>query len=227
MRNDEQAKLVRPIRATKRTDDRYRTPSDETDSSIPSGEKPLGKHCTYRDCLLGRAPIPHHANGDTLFQAMMTGGMVAFMTTANGLRNTGLGFLAESLWLYPLIFCIALLLRIGFTSRAVRFLKPRLIDGRFEGAAHTLAMTVLNTCVTSPIMCAIVTMLLMGPDGFWANYLATLPITAPTSIAVSYFIVGPAVKMLFNNRISPAAGMHLLEEMDEVGTPIARMMGLS
>lgn len=170
--------------------------------------------------------MPHHANGDTLFQAMMTGGMVAFMTTINGLRNTGLDFLSESLWLYPLIFCIALLLRIGFSSKAVRLLKPRLVDGRFTGAGHTLAMTVLNTCLTAPIMCAIVTMLLVGPENFWISYLTTLPITAPLSIAVSYLVVGPAVKMLFNNRISPSTGVHLLEEMDEVGTPIARMMGL-
>lgn len=171
--------------------------------------------------------MPHHANGDTLFQVMMTGGMVAFMTTANGLRNTGLGFLENSLWLYPLIFCIALLLRIGFTSKAVGFLKPRLIDGHFRGAGQVIAMTVLNTCLTAPLMCAIVTMLLIGPDSFWANYLGTLPITAPISMVVSYFIVGPAVKMVFNNRISPAQGIRLLEEINEAGTPIARMMGLS
>lgn len=157
----------------------------------------------------------------------MTGGMVAFMTTANGLRNTGLGFIESSLWLYPLIFCIALLLRIGFTSRAVRFLKPRLIDGHFRGTAQVIAMTALNTCVTAPIMCSIVTLLLVGPDNFWIHYAATLPITAPTSMAVSYFIVGPAVKMIFNNRISPAQGVHLLEEINEAGAPIARMMGLS
>lgn len=191
-----------------------------------SKEKPLGKRCTYADCLCGRAPVPHNANGDTLFQVMMCGGMVAFMTTINGLRNTGLSFLESSLWLYPLIFCIALLLRICLTSKIMEFLMHRFIKPHFTGLPRAIITPIANTCVTAPIMCAIVTMLLIGPESFWANYLATLPITAPMSILVSYFIVGPAVKMLFNNRISPARGMHLLEEINEEGATIARMMGI-
>lgn len=190
-------------------------------------EKPLGKRCTYRDCLTGRAPIPHQTGNDAIFQVMMCAGMVAFMTTINGLRNTGLGFLNDSLWLYPLIFCIALLVRILYTSKLMGILSPRLIRPHFKGAPQVLMTSIVNTTLTSPLMCAITTLLLVGPENFWVNYFLTLPITAPTSILVGYFIVGPAVKMIYNNHISPEAGMHILEELNEDRAAIARILGLS
>lgn len=193
---------------------------------LPPGEKPLGKHCTYLDCLCDRAPVPHAQNGDTLYKVLMTGGMVAFMTTINGLRNTGLGFIHESLWLYPFVFCIALLVRIFYAGKASTYLRVNYVDPNFKGAPHALVNSFMSTLVTSPVMCAITTLLLVGPENFWGSYFATLPITAPMSIVVSYFIVGPAVKMLFNNYITPARGMKLLRELEEEGETVARLMGM-
>ena len=67
---------------------------------------------TYMDCLRGTVPLPKHVNGATLFQVLMVGGMVTFMVTVNGLRNTGLDFLVNSHWLYPLMFCLAFLFKL-------------------------------------------------------------------------------------------------------------------
>lgn len=89
---------------------------------------------TYMDCLRGTVPLPKHVNGATLFQVLMVGGMVTFMVTVNGLRNTGLDFLVNSHWLYPLMFCLAFLVRTFYGAPLVDKLAPKLVFSRFEGA---------------------------------------------------------------------------------------------
>lgn len=180
---------------------------------------------TYRDCLRGAVPVPRGTNGALLFQVLMVGGMVTFMVTINGIRNTGLGFLVHSHWLFPLVFCIAFLVRTFAGSKLVGFLEPRLIGNRLDGTAKAVAMTVLNVCCMAPIMCAIVTLLLNGADGFAVRYLTTLPITAPLAALVNYFVVGPVAKLLFNNRISPSGGLGFLEILDANSPSISRLLG--
>lgn len=180
---------------------------------------------TYMDCLRGTVPLPKHVNGATLFQVLMVGGMVTFMVTVNGLRNTGLDFLVNSHWLYPLMFCLAFLVRTFYGAPLVNKLAPKLVFSRFEGAARAIAMTVLNVCCMAPVMCAIATLLIVGPDDFLVRYVTTLPIVAPMAMVVNYFIVGPIVKLVFANRISPAGGLGLLENLEQHAPNLARMLG--
>jgi len=180
---------------------------------------------TYMDCLRGTVPLPKYVNGATLFQVLMVGGMVTFMVTVNGLRNTGLDFLVNSHWLYPLMFCLAFLVRTFYGAPLVNKLAPKLVFSRFEGAARAIAMTVLNVCCMAPVMCAIATLLIVGPDDFLVRYITTLPIVAPMAMVVNYFIVGPIVKLVFANRISPAGGLGLLENLEQHAPNLARMLG--
>jgi len=180
---------------------------------------------TYMDCLRGTVPLPKYVNGATLFQVLMVGGMVTFMVTVNGLRNTGLDFLVNSHWLYPLMFCLAFLVRTFYGAPLVNKLAPKLVFSRFEGAARAIAMTVLNVCCMAPVMCAIATLLIVGPDDFLMRYITTLPIVAPMAMVVNYFIVGPIVKLVFANRISPAGGLGLLENLEQHAPNLARMLG--
>ena len=180
---------------------------------------------TYMDCLHGTVPLPKHVNGATLFQVLMVGGMVTFMVTVNGLRNTGLDFLVNSHWLYPLMFCLAFLVRTFYGAPLVDKLAPKLVFSRFEGAACAIAMTVLNVCCMAPVMCAIATLLIVGPSNFFMSYITTLPIVAPMAMVVNYFIVGPIVKLVFVNRIMPAGGLGLLENLEQHAPNLARMLG--
>ena len=180
---------------------------------------------TYMDCLRGTVPLPKHVNGATLFQVLMVGGMVTFMVTVNGLRNTGLDFLVNSHWLYPLMFCLAFLVRTFYGAPLVDKLAPRLVFSRFEGAACAIAMTGLNVCCMAPVMCAIATLLIVGPSNFFMSYITTLPIVAPMAMVVNYFIVGPIVKLVFVNRIMPADGLGLLDNLEQHAPNLARMLG--
>ena len=180
---------------------------------------------TYMDCLRGTVPLPKYVNGATLFQVLMVGGMVTFMVTVNGLRNTGLDFLVNSHWLYPLMFCLAFLVRTFYGAPLVNKLAPKLVFSRFEGAARAIAMTVLNVCCMAPVMCAIATLLIVGPDDFLMRYITTLPVVAPMAMLVNYFIVGPIVKLVFANRISPAGGLGLLENLEQHAPNLVRMLG--
>ena len=196
----------------------------EFDNATASAcEKP--ERYTYVDCLRGTVPLPKHVNGATLFQVLMVGGMVTFMVTVNGVRNTGFDFLVNSHWLYPLMFCLAFLVRTFYGAPLVNKLAPKLVFNRFEGTARTIAMTVLNVCCMAPVMCAIATLLIVGPSNFFMSYITTLPIVAPMAMVVNYFIVGPIVKLVFANRISPAGGLGLLENLEQHAPNLARMLG--
>lgn len=180
---------------------------------------------TYMDCLRGTVPLPKHVNGATLFQVLMVGGMVTFMVTVNGLRNTGLDFLVNSHWLYPLMFCLAFLVRTYIGDAIVGAVAPRTVLKWFDGVKRNIAMTALNVLCMAPIMCAIATLLLNGVHGYLAAYITTLPIIIPIAFTVNYFAVAPIVKLLFNNRITPSSGMQFLQAMRENTPSLTSLLG--
>ena len=47
----------------------------------------------------------------------------------------------------------------------------------------------------------------------------------PTAMVVNYFIVGPIVKLLFNNKISPAGGIGLLTNLKAQTDALTRLLG--
>ena len=186
-----------------------------------------GQHIrfTYLDCLKGAVPAPGKTNGATLFQVLMVGGMVTFMVTVNGFRNTGFDFLVNTHWLYPLMFCLAFLVRTFIGAPVVDKFAPKLVLEHLEGTKRSVGMTILNVCCMAPLMCAIATLLIVGTDDFLVRYLTTLPIVAPLAMLVNFFIVGPIVKLLFFNVISPSSGLNLLERLEQNAPNLARLLG--
>ena len=181
-------------------------------------------HYSYVDCLKGNVPVPLTANGKTLFQVLMVGGMVTFMVTMNGIANTGVGFLAQSHWLYPLMFALAFLVRTFISSPLVDMVAPKLVLSRFDGVGRSIGMTVINVVCTAPIMCALATLLLVGTDGFLLAYLTKLPIMALIAAAVNFFIVGPVVKIAYNH-IAPADGLGLLANLRQNVPALTQLLG--
>lgn len=180
------------------------------------------KRCTYRDCLVGRASVPQDGLGKNVFQILMVGGMVTFMATINGVMHSGLGFFAHALWMYPLVFCLALLVRLFVGDKIVGFVAPRLIFPHIRHSlARNIAMTALNVGVMGVIMGAIITLLLSGFDNYFATLVPSLLATLPLSAVVNYFIVNPAVKMIYHNDIEPGDNAHLLSMARKYAMPWA------
>lgn len=174
---------------------------------------------------MGRANIPMGGPGKGVFQLLMVGGMVTFMATINGVMHSGLGFFAHAHWMYPLVFCMAFLVRLYIGDKAVGFLAPRFVIPHFEGLARSVAMTVLNVLVMGSIMGAAVTILLGGFSGFLPAYLSSLVVTLPMAVLVNFFVVGPAVKMLYNNVIEPVYGLRIFNFAHRYGMSWAVIFG--
>jgi len=58
------------------------------------------------------------------------------------------------------------------------------------------------------------------------TYVQTLATTMPITLLISHFIVGPAVKMLFNNRITPDGGLRLLRSLDQHALSLLKLFGM-
>lgn len=198
------------------------THAAEASSAEKRGD--MGRRYTYLDCIRGTIPLPRNVNGSTIFQILMVGGMVTFMVTFNGLRNTGLGFVASSHWLYPLMFALAFLVRTFIGGPLANAISRRLVLPRFTGIARSVGMTAVNVCCMAPIMCALATLLLCGPSDFVARYATALPLMAVLAGFVNFFLVGPVAKLAFN-RIAPANGLNLLGNLEQNAPLLARMLG--
>ena len=172
----------------------------------------------YRDCLDGTAPAPKDALGKAVFGILMGGGMVTFMTTFNGLRHTGLDFLASSHWLYPVVFSIAMGMRLLYANRVADAVAPRLIFPHLTGVARTAAMSALNVSLMAPVMAVFTALLLKGPDNLVANAWGELPFVMAVAILVNLLVVGPAVRLLYHNVIMPATGARLVQATQRFAT---------
>lgn len=124
------------------------------------------------------------------------------------------------------MFCIAFLVRTYICAPIVGFLAPRVIDNRFHGFARCAAMTALNVSIASPITGGAVALLFTDTDDFLHTYVAALSATMPMAMFASLFIVGPIVKLVFNNLISPAGGLKMLKHFEQHAMSIARLFGM-
>ncbi|MBQ9004423.1 MAG: hypothetical protein IJ087_21495 [Eggerthellaceae bacterium] len=95
-----------------------------------------------------------------------------------------------------------------------------------RGFARGAATTALNVCVTSPFTSAAVALLFTDVDDFANTYVTALAATMPMTMVASYLIIGPAVKLLFNNRISPAGGLQALRDLQQHAASLMRLFGM-
>ena len=124
------------------------------------------------------------------------------------------------------MLCTALLVQIFIGAPVVKSLMSGFVGKRLRGPARGVARTALNTCITSPITSAIVSALFSSPDDFASVYIASLSITMPMAMIASFFIVGPIVKLVFHNRITPAGGLRALQMMEQCAPSISRLLGM-
>ncbi|MBR5260425.1 MAG: hypothetical protein IKV48_08185 [Eggerthellaceae bacterium] len=166
---------------------------------------------TFQECLTGTAPVPHDPFGKSLFQLMMAIGMTTIMVSFNGVLRDGPEFLLASHWMYPVVLCISLGVRLLFVNQLVDNLIEKLIPSHLTGFAYTAAIAVFNIAIMAPIMGCVVTMLLSGPADFLEHLAATMPLSAAVSLLVNLGIVAPCVKMIYHNIIMPSTGTRLFQ----------------
>lgn len=159
------------------------------------------RRCTYLDCLYGKASVPSERAGKLLFQGLIIGGMVSIMATFNGYRHSGMEFFYAYHWMYPFIFCLTFIVREAFMNKITDHLIANFIVPRFEGGMRNFVITLVNTVLMVPLMASIVTAILYGVDNLAMSLLEQVPITFVVALFVNYLIVGPIVKMIYNNLI--------------------------
>ena len=205
----------RPLR-----DKKVRTSKRETKQDTRREAKlPLHSYVRYRDCLANRAATPKDPAEKLLFQFLMVFGMVSIMATFNGVRHSGLNFFITYHWIYPLVACVALFLRLALTSKIVDFLAPRLVYKHFEGFASICALAALNIVIMTPLLNSLVTMCLYGPHDLLFNIANNLPVAMVAAFLTNVFIVAPTVKMIYNNYLTTARGMRWLNFVERTAMP--------
>lgn len=179
----------------------------------------IHEHVSYVDCLQSRAAVPTDAIEKLLFQFLMVGGMVTFMATFNGWRHSGMAFFTTHHWIYPLVACIALFLRIFFMERVMGYIGPHFIEKRFSGFAKTAVFTITNICIMAPIMTSITTLMLYGSENYLFNVVDNLSISVVVAFFVNVFIVAPTVKMIYNNYLTTERGARWLNVAERTAMP--------
>lgn len=194
-----------------------------TEQETAAATTEASRKATYADAIMGRIQPPKEGPGKLAFQVLMVGGMVSFMATLNGIEHAGLEFFTNhSLWMYPLVFCIAMLVRTFFADKLVGFLASRYVAPRFKGLGRNIAMTLLNVAIMSVVMSTVVSALISGASDLadLANTtMASLPATMTVSALVNFFIVGPTVKVLYHNVIAPTLGINVFRFAQKIALP--------
>ena len=157
--------------------------------------------CSYIDCLKGKASVPKERAGMLLFQALMIAGMVSIMTSFNGFRHSGVDFFINYHWMYPLSFCITFLIREWFMNDFTGALIGKFILPKYQGYKRATLITLTNIVCMVPLMSTLMTLILYGFGNLGATLLDQVPITILVGSCVNFFVVGPIVKMFYNNVI--------------------------
>ncbi|MEQ3362413.1 hypothetical protein [Raoultibacter massiliensis] len=167
----------------------------------------------YRDCITGKAGAPRDKAGKTVFQIMMVFFMVAVMVTFNWNLHTDdhspLHF-ALSLYEYPVMFAIALTVRLLIANPIVGRFADNVLAKRLDGVVRSVAITLANVLFMASIM-GVFGLAVTG-GGFenitWEAYSSLFPATWIAAFCFNFFVVGPLVKMLYYGFVAPAVAAY-------------------
>mgnify|MGYP004597176769 FL=1 len=181
---------------------------------------------TYLDCITGKcgAPTAGHP-GKLFFSLLMVGFMCTSMTTFNGMRHHDwdfISFFIESHWMYPLMVPLAMLVRLFIADKIAALILPT-VKKNFDGPAKALLIAVVNVSLMTPLMTAVVTILLQGFADFGANYLEALPASWAFALALNFLVVSPMVKLLHYNVISSVRGMQFMRLWTRLMKPVTAL----
>lgn len=150
--------------------------------------------------------MPTSGKERIVFQTLMVLFMSSCMVTFNGLlRQSGSpGIdLSSMLYEYPLIFCIALAMRIFVANPLVDRIVPH-IPRSLSGVRRALVMTGINVCIMATIMTFFGILVSQGPEGFtWMEFASNAPLSVVIAFTVNFLAVGPLVKIAYIRIVKP------------------------
>lgn len=164
------------------------------------------EHITYQDCILGKVGAPTDSRQRAIFQTMMIFCMVHIMVTFNWLVHTesySWKAFAELLYQYPLSLTIALSVRFLIANPLIDQFVKIAISPYCKGLSKTLSVTLVNVLFMGTITAFISATVVNGGlvNFSWVNYFIALPLSYAGSFFFSFFVVGPFIKKLFEERI--------------------------
>lgn len=160
----------------------------------------------YLRCLRGQISAPNSGRERIFFQAIMVLFMSSCMVTINELlRQSGApsSGIAGTLYEYPLMFCIAFIVRVFVANPLVDCIVPH-IPSSLSGIKRTLAMTGINVGIMATIMTFFGTLVARGPEGFtWMEFVSNAPISVAMAFTVNFFAISPMVKIAYTRALKP------------------------
>lgn len=160
----------------------------------------------YLRCLRGQITAPTSGKERVFFQAIMVLFMSSCMVTLNALlRQTGSPSVELSgvLYEYPIMFCIAFVVRVFVANPLVDRIVPH-VPTSLSGVRRALAMTAINVGIMATIMTFFGTLVSRGPEGFsWMEAASNAPISVLMAFAVNFLAIGPLVKIAYTQAVKP------------------------
>lgn len=164
------------------------------------------RNTAYLRCLRGQITAPSSGKERVFFQAIMVLLMSSCMVTLNALlRQTGSPSveLSSVLYEYPIMFCIAFVVRVFVANPLVDHIVPH-VPASLSGVRRALTMTAINVGIMATIMTFFGTLVSRGPEGFTLTEAVS---NAPTSVlmafAVNFLAIGPLVKIAYTQVVRP------------------------
>ena len=208
----------------------YTTKTDEnvmasTQASTSRYNVEVSKPCNYVDCITGRAFVPTNVADEGVFTIIMIVCMSLFMVTFNGVYGSGLDFFADGIWMYSMVICVSFLVHISVGANISRYLEMHVAARYFKGTAQNVVNTIFSNVIPGFIIGVIMTMLVAGPNGFVESFMDVQPRALVVSTVVNFFLIAPAVKMLWNNVLQPTWDVRITQISKECAIPWTFCLG--
>lgn len=156
----------------------------------------------YQDCLLGKVGTPKEKKRKNLFQITAIAVSIPFTATINWMFHASSitwSEFSQYLYLYPITFAIALLVRFLVANPVSDKVTKEFISPRLEGLKKVLSITILNIIIMGTLIGLGRTILLAasGESAMWASFIASLPLSCLISFIFGYLVTTPLLKKVF------------------------------
>ena len=157
----------------------------------------------YQDCILGKIGTPKEKKRKMLFQIVALSLSMPFTATIAWLIQSAAHIswadFLTTLYLYPLTFGIAILVRFLIANPVSDKVTQKYISPRVEGLKKALSITLLNIFIMATVIGLVRTVILAvsGDTLVWSAFVCYLPLSYFVSFLFGYFVITPLLKKAF------------------------------
>lgn len=120
------------------------------------------------------------------------------------------GAFSQYLYMYPLIFIIAIAVRFIIANPLVDKAVKHLLPAKLNNLEKALAITLFNILIMGSIVAFVRTLVVAGGlETFaWDTYATSLPLSFFISFCFGYFVASPLMKKVFARMVEPRVKLH-------------------